>query len=381
MTFRCPRSAAMLLAASLLVPAILAEPAAATTNLAPLTPRLEAVVDRALRQCRVPGAVVGVYSGSQTWLHAFGLADVASGRRVRLTDHFPIRSATKSFTVTRVLQLVARGRVSLDDPISKYYPGVPDGHKVKLRNLANMTSGVFDYTKDRKFIEKFAPEPLQRWTDPELIAFALQHPLKFNPGTQYEYSNTNTLLLGRVIEHVTGRRVGPALAGSIFEPLGLEETFYLYGTRTPEPRVLGYEGFANGRPTEVTANFTALGASGAMASTLADLRRWGKALVDGTLLPKWLQRQRFVARPATNGPDYDNYGLGMGEIDGWWGHTGSGVGFEVAVFHTPGRRDDTIVVLLNGSNFHDVQAAIARRLIRIFETGQEGDYQGTPICT
>ena len=338
------------------------------------------MVDKALRQCRVPGAVVGVYSGSQRWTHAFGLADVASGRRVRLTDHFPIRSATKSFTVTRVLQLVARGRISLDDPISKYYPGVPDGHKVKLRNLANMTSGVFDYTKDRKFIEKFVPNPLQRWTDPELIAFALRHPLNFDPGTQYEYSNTNTLLLGRVIERVTGRRVGPALAGSIFEPLGLDETFYLYGTRIPVPRVLGYEGFEDGRPTEVAASFTALGASGAMASTLADLRRWGKALVDGALLPKWLQRQRFIARPATNGPDYDNYGLGMGEIDGWWGHTGSGVGFEVAVFHTPGRRDDTIVILLNGSNFHDVQAAIVRRLIRIVETGREGDYQGKPIC-
>ena len=90
MTFRCPRSAAMLLAGILLVHAILAEPASATTNLAPLTPRFEAVVDRALRQCRVPGAVVGVYSGSQSWLHAFGLADVASGRRVRLTDHFAI---------------------------------------------------------------------------------------------------------------------------------------------------------------------------------------------------------------------------------------------------------------------------------------------------
>jgi D-alanyl-D-alanine carboxypeptidase len=380
MTFRCPRSAAVLLAGILLVPGILAEPASATTNLAPLTSRFEAVVDRALRQCRVPGAVVGVYSGSQRWARAFGLADVASGRRVRLTDHFAIRSATKSFTVARVLQLVARGRISLDDPISKYYPGVPDGHKVKLRNLANMTSGVFDYTKDSKFIEKFVHNLLQRWTDPELIAFALRHPLNFDPGTQYEYSNTNTLLLGRVIERVTGQRVGPALANSIFEPLGLDDTFYLYGTRIPVPRVLGYEGFEDGRPTEVAASFTALGASGAMTSTLADLRRWGEALVDGTSLPERLQRQRFVARPATNGPEYDRYGLGMGEIDGWWGHTGSGLGFQVAVFHTPGRRDDTIVILLNGSNFNDVPARILRRLIRILETGREGDGGDKLIC-
>ena len=173
MNTRRLRSAVILLVGALLVAGTRTEPASATTNLAPLAQRFEAVVDKALRQCRVPGAVVGVYSGSQRWIHAFGLADVASGRRVRLTDHFPIRSATKSFTVTRVLQLVARGRMSLDDPISKYYPGVPDGHKVKFRNLASMTSGVFDYTKDRKFIENFIANPLQRWTDPELIAFAL----------------------------------------------------------------------------------------------------------------------------------------------------------------------------------------------------------------
>ena len=337
------------------------------------------VVERALRQCDVPGAVAGVWTGNDSWLRAFGLADVGTGRKVRVTDRFAIRSVTKSFVVTRVLQLAAAGRVALDDPISAYYPGVPNGHRITLRHLANMTSGLFNYTRDPAWQKAFVANPLRRWTDPEIIAYALAHKPNFQPGAAYEYSNTNTLLLGRVIKKVTTRPVGPTLATHIFDPLKLGSTSYLYGTRIPNPRVLGYQGFENGRPANFDVNFTSLGASGAMASTAADLRVWGRALVEGTLLPAKLQRQRFVARRPTNGPEYDRYGLGMGMIDGWWGHTGEGAGFEAAVFHKPGTKS-TIVILLNAANRKDVPAHILRRFIKILETGSEGSLAGKPIC-
>lgn len=337
------------------------------------------VVERALRQCDVPGAVAGVWTGSGGWVRAFGLADVHTGRKVRLGDRFAIRSVTKSFVVTRVLQLVAAGRVRLDDPISRYYPGVPNGDRITLRHLAGMTSGLFNYTSDPAWRNAFVADPLRRWTDPELLACALKHRPNFQPGTQYEYSNTNTLLLGRVIRKVTTRPVGPTLTTNIFRPLKLASTDYLYGTRIPGPRVQGYQGFENGRPAALDVNFTSLGASGAMSSTAADLRAWGEALVEGTLLPAKLQRQRFVGRRATNGPEYDLYGLGMGMIDGWWGHTGSGAGSEAGVLHKPGTRR-TIVVLLNAANRKDVPAHILRRFIKILETGSEGALAGKPIC-
>lgn len=354
---------------------------AAATDLAALGPQFRNVIERTLRQCQVPGALVGVFSGNRSWTAAFGLADVTRHRPVQRHDRFAIRSVTKSFIVTEVLQLVAQGRVGLDDRIAKYYRGVPNGDRITLRNLAGMTSGLFDYVKDRAFVAQFRADPLRRWTDTELIALALAHPARFQPGAEYEYSNTNTLLLGQVIARVTGRRVRPALEGSILKPLGLDDTLYLYGSRTPAPRALGYQGFTDGRPDNVEISFTALGASGAMVSTLDDLKRWGKALVEGKLLPGRLQRQRFVARKATNGPEYDRYGLGIGEIDGWWGHTGSGAGFEAAVFHTRGSRDDTIVILLDASNFQNVQAGILRRLISILENGSEGGYRGRAVCS
>ena len=170
-----------------------------------------------------------------------------------------------------------------------------------------------------------------------------------------------------------------SLRAEIFRPLRLHETFYLSGSRIPGPRAQGYQGEADGKPATIDASFTSLGAAGAMASDLDDLRVWAGALVDGTLLPEALQAQRFVTHPRTNGPDYDNYGLGIGEIDGWWGHTGMGLGFAAAVF----RRTDTdssIVILVNASNVDDVPARILRRFIKILETGSEGPYTGKAIC-
>jgi len=97
-----------------------------------------------------------------------------------------------------------------------------------------------------------------------------------------------------------------------------------------------------------------------MATTLHDLAEWGRALAQGTLLPGDLQSQRFIARPTASDPAspiYDSYGLGIGEVAGWWGHTGEALGFEAAVFHQP-VRDETFVVLLNASNAHDVPVRI-----------------------
>ncbi len=340
---------------------------------------LSGVVTRAMTQCDVPGALIGVWTPQGDLESPFGLGHVAKGRPVRLADHFAIRSVTKSFTVTLILQLAAEGRLSLDDKIAQYYEGVPNGDAITLRELADMTSGVFDYVKDDGFIQAFSDNLLKKFTDPELIAFALRHKANFPPGTAYEYSNTNTLLLGQVVEKVTHRSVAKELRTAILRPLRLRQTSYLSGTRIPGPRAQGYQGEANGEPQPIDASFTSLGAAGAMASDLDDLKAWAGALVDGTLLPEKLQAERFVTHPRTNGPDYDAYGLGIGEIDGWWGHTGMGLGFAAAVFRRTDT-DSTIVILVNASNVDDVPARILRRFIKILETGSEGPYAGKAIC-
>jgi D-alanyl-D-alanine carboxypeptidase len=326
-------------------------------------PQLEAAVSSALQTYAVPGAVIGVWTPNGHWEMAAGLADVASQTPVRRNDHFGIRSITKSFTVTLVLQLIASGNgaISLDDPIAKYVQGVPNGNSITLRALADMTSGLFNYTASKAFQQAFVSDPTRTWTSGELLSYALDQPIGFPAGSRYEYSNTNTLLLGKVIEKVTGKPFEDVLAGQILTPLNLSSTAFLSGSALPPPAAHGYQGeTGDGQPDDIVVSFSGFSFAGGMASTLHDLARWGRGVVRGQLLPPDLQSQRFVARPTAADPAspvYDAYGLGLGEVAGWWGHTGEGLGFEAAVFHQPDR-DETFAVLLNATNAHDVPVRI-----------------------
>jgi D-alanyl-D-alanine carboxypeptidase len=345
-------------------------------------PLLEAAVKATLQEFDIPGAAIGVWTPSGHWVATVGLADVASERPVKRRDHFAIRSITKSFTVTLLLQLVAgsNGAVGLDDVIAKHLPGIPNGEAITLRELANMTSGLYDYSSDPAFGEAFVADPARAWTTDELLAFAFDDrshsPINFQPGEQYQYSNTNTLVLGKMIERLTGEKFEDLLRQEILLPLDLHSTVYLGGIKMPRPAVQGYQGETpDGQPKEIAVSFSALGFAGAMASTLQDLAGWGRALTEGSLLPPDLQRQRFEAH-ATSGdptsPVYDAYGVGMGQIAGWWGHTGSGAGFEAAVLHQI-ERNETFVVLLNASNSHDVPARIFCRVLRVLNESPPPD--------
>jgi D-alanyl-D-alanine carboxypeptidase len=342
---------------------VAALPSFASAGTLPEAPQLEAVVASALQTYAIPGAAIGVWTPSGHWESVTGLADVASLTPTRRNDRFAIRSITKSFTVTLVLQLVAcsNGAISLDDPIGKYLKGVPDGDTITLRELANMTSGLFNYTASKPFQQALIADLARAWTPDELLSYAFEEPVNFAPGSRFEYSNTNTLLLGQFIEAVTGKPFDEVLAEKILHPLDLSATDFLSGTTLPPPSARGYQGETeDGQPDDIVINLSSLSFAGAMATNLHDLARWGRVLTQGTLLPADLQKQRFVARSTAGDPTspvYDTYGLGIGEVAGWWGHTGEALGFEAAVFHQPGR-NETFAVLLNASNAHDVPVRI-----------------------
>jgi D-alanyl-D-alanine carboxypeptidase len=339
-------------------------------------PELDATVDEALQEFGVPGAAIGLWTPSGHWVRTVGLANVASAIPVMRRDHFAIRSITKSFVVTALMQLVAQsgGSLSLDDPIARYLSGIPNGDKITLRELANMTSGLYEYTQDPAFGEAFQADPTRVWTTDELLAFAFKDtshpPTNFEPGAQYQYSNTNTLVLGKLIEALTGSTFSDVLEDQILQPLRLDSTAYLSGTKLPRPAALGYQGYTDdGQPFNVVIDASGLGFAGAMATTLHDLAAWGHALAVGVLLPHHLQQQRFEAHETSadpRSPIYDAYGLGMGQVAGWWGHTGSGAGFEAAVFHEIDR-NETFAILLNASNASDVPVRIFCRVLHVLQ--------------
>lgn len=348
--------------------------AAGARDTLPQAQELDALVAQAMPEFEVPGIAIGVWTPAGSWVRTAGLANVAANVPVKLKDHFAIRSITKSFVVTLVMQLVAEsnGSISLDDPIGKYLTGVPNGDRITLRELANMTSGLFDYIRDANFVAALQADFTRSWTTDELLAFAFDgrsHPVTtFEPGAQYQYSNTNTLLLGKLVETLTGEEFEHVLEAKILNLLELGNTAYLTGTRLPRPAAIGYLGeTADGQPESIEVSLSGLGFSGAMSSSLKDLAKWGRALVTGGLLPQDLQQQRFQAnatRGDPNSPIYDAYGLGMGQVAGWWGHTGSGLGFEAAVFHRP-RSGETFAVLVNASNATDVPVRIFCRVLHV----------------
>lgn len=337
--------------------------AQATTDWAAKRRALDVALAAAIERYDIPGAAIGVWTPEGHWIATRGFADLDRHIPVRAASEFGIRSITKSFTVTVILQLAAEGRLRLDDKVAKYVGGVPNGHRITLRHLASMTSGLVDYSKTQGFLDKFVANLARRWTDQELLNFAFREKPKFDPGTQYDYSNTNTVLLGVIAAKITGRPFGKVIERRILDRLKLADTQYLTGSTVPPPRALNYDK-ATDSYFSAPVSFTSQGPAGALASDLGDLHRWGEALVDGTLLPPALQRQRFMGRPPTNGPEYDQYGLGIGELDGFWGHTGSGLGYQALVMHHP-RRHETVVILINTSRYNDIPAQIFRKFARI----------------
>ncbi|WP_423457205.1 serine hydrolase domain-containing protein [Ottowia sp. VDI28] len=299
-----------------------------------------------------PGILAGVRRAGETlWMKAFGLGDVAGAVPMALNSTFPIRSITKSFTVTLLLQLVQAGRVGLDHKIERYLAGVPNGHLISLADLAGNQSGLADYSAQPGFFQVFVEDPLHIWTSQELVDFSFAVQPGFLPGEQYQYSNTNTVLLGMVVEAVTGQPLADVLGERIFKQLGLAGTRYPASADLPSPTPTPYAvnvvtGALDEQPL---ISPTSLAGSGAMASTLADLLVWGEALGLGSLLDPALQGLRkSLARDVTNGPEYDRYGLGIGQIGQWWGHTGSGVGFQIATMNLASR-NVTVSVMVNAS--------------------------------
>lgn len=311
------------------------------------TDQIEAALTATMAEYDVPGAVVAVCDpGYMTWATAQGVADKKTKKKMTTDLVWPLRSVTKSFTVTLIMQLVDEGKISLDDPISKYVPDVPNGGTVTLRQLADMTSGVPEYTTEA-WLKDYLADEQRAFTTPELIGYAIAEPAQFAPGVKAVYTNTSTLLLGEVVAEVTGQPFEQVMQERILTPLQLDDTRYL---TTPDdwsgPHPTGYQPDDNGKLRPQENNFTVLGPAGAMTSTLPDLCRWGNALGSGELLSETAQKDRLVGQPLDKGPEYDQYDLGIGELEGWIGHTGEGFGHTVLVMHNV----DTGTTVVTGMN-------------------------------
>ncbi|MFF9812138.1 serine hydrolase domain-containing protein [Streptomyces sp. NPDC014006] len=325
----------------------------------------------------VPGVTVTAQDGRHTWKDTAGVGDLRTGAPRSTADRYRVGSITKTFVATVLLQLEAEGRLSLDDSVEKWLPGVLDtngydGSKITVRMLLNHTSGVFNYTTDdaviRTYFTKdgFYAHRFDRMTPGRLLAIALAHRPDFAPGTSWNYSNTNYLLAAQIVEKVTGRPYGEEIRRRVIAPLHLTGTS-VPGTRPalPQPSSRAYGKLARettGPTYDVTELNPALAyGSGEMVSDSADLNRFYRALLGGALLPPQQLKEMKTTVKAGDIPDA---GYGLGLIDRKlscgvhvWGHDGGIHGSSsVAVTTADGRH--SLALNLNGDWTGDTDAVV-----------------------
>ncbi|MEV6319387.1 serine hydrolase domain-containing protein [Streptomyces sp. NPDC051776] len=344
-----------------------------------VTARLDKAIEDVRRQAGIPGVIVGLWMpGKGSYVRATGVADTAT-RKPMTTDLFMrVGSETKTFTITALLELVDDRRIRLDDPISAYVDGVPNGDRITLRQLAEMRSGLFSYSNDPDFQRDLLSDPSRSFTPRELLAYGFKHSNLFAPGEEFQYSNTNTILLGLVIEKVSGLRLADFIHKRVTRPANLCHTLFPQGAEFPEPHAHGYsDQTLSGEIADTTMwNPSWAWAAGAMISDLHDLRRWAKIVATGTLLSPETQRERLKVLP-TGIPGL-SYGLGIFELDGWIGHNGSLPGYESATVYLPSQKA-TLVVLLNTDDDYQGQepsTVLARAITKI--ATPDNVYDGPP---
>ena len=333
---------------------------------------LTQTINRVMHDTSTPGAIVGVWQkGESPYIKAFGVRNTTTRQPMSTNLYMRIGSETKTFTVTAILQLVDQGKVRLDDPIGKYVSGVPSGNRITIRQLAEMRSGLPSYTGDPAFLRAALTNPILPFTPSQLLSYSFSQPLLFSPGTTYNYSNTNLVLLGLVVEKVSHQSLARYITQHVLNPEHLTHTIFPTGTEFPSPHAQGYtKQTPNGKQANATNwNPSWAWAAGAMISTLGDLHRWARDVATGNLLTPATQQQRlrFIPIPNFGGA---GYGLALFNVKGWIGHNGSLPGYESLTIYLPSRQA-TIVVLLNIDNTDidlaspDVTTLIGQAITRI----------------
>ena len=364
MTARILRLAGALLATLALAAAAQATPAS------PHDERVAAAADAAIA-AGVPGLVLYTRRGTQTTLLVRGYDRLAPKRAMTATDRFRIGSVTKTFVATVVMQLVHERKLSLDDSIERYLPGlVPNGGAITIRQLLSHTSGLPDYFSNTRIYAPYLRGDLTYvWPHRAVVRISTRDTPLFTPGApgRFAYSNTGYYILGLTIEKITGHTLAAELAQRIFRPLKLSHTTLPATPALPGRSAHGYTPEGAGLSDISRISPSILWAAGGIVSTPADVAAFQRALFNGELLPLPLVRQMQttqLAIPGTRGRQ--SIGLGLFETrlgcSPTWGHGGDLPGYTTSGYSS--RDAERQVVLALNVGEEDALPTKARTAIR-----------------
>jgi D-alanyl-D-alanine carboxypeptidase len=327
-------------------------PAVAKAAAAPAANALTARADALIASYpQFSGTVLVAKDGLPLFRKAYGMANREWEVRNTPETKFRLGSLTKAFTAVAILQLQEAGKLSVDDPISKYYPTAPESWKpITLKHLLNHTSGIPSYTGLPTF---FAKESRLDRTPDEIVQLTRDQPLEFEPGSKYAYDNTGYILLGYVIEKVSGEPYAGYVDKHIFQPLGMKNSGYDSSEKIIPLRAAGYDvtpaGLINARFLSMSLPY----AAGSLYSTVDDMLIWDQALKGDKVLSAASRKAMYT--------DYGHaYGFGW-QIDKRHDHTrinhGGGINGFVTKFDRYPDDGLTVVVLSNVSNAPSGQLA------------------------
>jgi D-alanyl-D-alanine carboxypeptidase len=320
--------------------------------------QLQSVLDQQQQSGGIPGIGASIaFPDGSIWSSGSGLANVGTQEAADGDVPFVVGSISKTFVAAAVMQLADEGKLTIDDALSNWMPDYPNAANITVRELLHHTSGIYDYFAASNYDTLvFSTMVGHTWTPDEILS-TFQHAPYFPPGTAYHYSNTNFILLGLIVQQITGQQLGDVYAQRFFGPLGMGDTYFQPAGPPPPNAAAGYIERAAGikeqtdgsayRPSVSAA--TVAWAAGGIDGSAHDITTWGDALYGGHLVaPQDLaEMEDWTYYPA---PIDETYGLGTRSrvIEGErvFGHTGSIRGFDAAMWHFP-NTDMTITVLTN----------------------------------
>jgi D-alanyl-D-alanine carboxypeptidase len=320
---------------------------------------LQAVLDAGIEEHDGIGVSASVLvPGEELWTGTSGISHGETA--ISPAALFCIASITKTYTAAYILQLVEEGTLSLSDSLHTWIASYPNVDSViTIRQLLDHTSGVFDYYDHPAFFDSIMADPAREWTPEETMIFVLGP--SHSPGSDWDYSNTNYILLGMVIEEATGSTVAEGLRNRFLTPLGLQETFMsveedLVGTVAHGWYDIDEDGILDDviESIPMTAFMSMEWTAGAMFSSARDLTRWTEALFSGEVVGQELLDEMLTFHSLSiPGHLYNGYGLGIGSFviagDQAYGHGGESPGYRSLMVYVPGS-GVSITVLINEFN-------------------------------